>query len=146
MCLALFTHLGEHEIELTTKEPIRVKPYSVPFAKRKAIDEEVDKMLKAGIIEECTSEYNSPVVLVKKKDGSNRFCIDFRRLNTITKFDTEPMQNYEDIMAQVGGDKIFSKIDFSKGYWQIPMSPESKRYTAFTTSKGTFQFTRNPFG
>ena len=140
------TTLGEHKIELTTKEPIRVRPYPMPFAKRQAVQEEVDKMLEAGIIEPSRSEYNSPIVLVKKKDGSNRFCIDFRRLNSVTKFDTEPMENYEDIIARTGGDKVFSKLDFSKGYWQIPMEEGSKCFTTFATPNGSYQFCRNPFG
>ena len=79
------TNLGEHRIELTTKEPIRVKPYPMPYAKRQAVQEEVGKMLEAVIIEPSRSEYNSPIVLVRKKDGTNRFCIDFRRLNAVTK-------------------------------------------------------------
>ena len=140
------TSLGEHKIELTTNEPIRVRPYPMPYSKRQTVEDEVRKMLKAGIIESSTSEYNSPIVLVKKKDGSTRFCIDFRKLNAVTKFDPEPMDNYEDIIAKTGSDSVFSKFDFAKGYWQIPMAEESKRYTAFATPSGLYQFTRNPFG
>ena len=140
------TNLGEHRIELTTKEPIRVKPYPMPYAKRQPVQEEIGKMLEAGIIEPSRSEYNSPIVLVRKKDGTNRFCIDFRRLNAVTKFDTKPMDNYEDIIAKTGCDKVFSKLDFSKGYWQIPMAETSKPYTAFSTPSGSYQFRRNPFG
>ncbi len=140
------TNLGEHRIELTTKEPIRVRPYPMPYAKRQAVQEEVTKMLKSGVIEPSKSEYNSPIVLVKKKDGTNRFCIDFRKLNAVTKFDTEPMDNYEDIIAKTGCDKVFSKLDFSKGYWQIPMEEHSKPYTAFATPSGSYQFRRNAFG
>ena len=73
----------------TAKQPIRVKSYPKPYAKQKEVDKEVQKMLEAGVIEPSCSSYNSPIVLVKKKDGTNIFCIDFRRINAITKFDTE---------------------------------------------------------
>ena len=87
-------------------------------------------MLKAGIIEPCNSPYSSLVVLVKKRNGSMRFCIDFRRLNLVTEFDCEPMPNADDIMVKVTQDKYFSKIDLSKGIWQIPLAKESKPLTA----------------
>ena len=140
------TDLTEHKIELNTSAPIRVKQYPIPYAKREDIDKEVEMMLKYGVIEEATSEYNSPVVMVRKKDNSNRFCIDFRRLNAVTKFDTEPMGNIDDILAGLEADKYFTKIDLAKGYWQIPVEKESKHVTAFSTSKGTYQFIKMPFG
>ena len=105
------THLAEHRIETTTGEPARVKQYPVPYAVRNSIDEEVSKMLKADIIEPSTSAYNAPVLLVRKKDKTTRFCVDFRRLNSVTKFDTEPMGNIEDILTQFDKDVYFSKID-----------------------------------
>ncbi len=140
------TTLVKHKIDVTTKQPIRVKPYPMPYAKRKDVDDEVQKMLKANVIEESCSDYNSPIVLVKKKDGSNRFCIDFRQLNTVTKFDTEPMGSTEDIMAKLCDDKYFTKIDLAKGYWQIPMEEEAKPMTSFTTNNGSYQFRMMPFG
>ena len=77
-------------------------------------------MLEADVIEPAMSDYNSPIVLVKKKDGTNRFCVDFRRINLVTKFGTEPMGNPEDIISKLKDDKVFfSKIDLSKGFWQI---------------------------
>ena len=74
------TILAEHKINVTAKQPIRVKPYPMPFAKRKEVDKEIQKMLEAGVIEPICSSYNSLIVLVKTKDGTNRFCINFRRL------------------------------------------------------------------
>ena len=105
-----------------------------------------NNMLKYGVIEPSTSPYNSPVVLVRKKDNTYRFCIDFRRLNAITKFDTEPMGNQEDLIAKLRGDKYLTKLDLSKGYWQIPVAESSRPFTAFTTSEGSFQFKKLPFG
>jgi hypothetical protein len=140
------TSMAEHVIETSSENPIRVRPYPIPYAVRKKIDEEVSKMLKMGVIEPSCSPYNSPVVLVQKKDGSTRFCIDFRKVNTVTKFDTHPMGNPEDILANVKNDKYFTKIDLAKGYWQIPMEEKSKEKTSFVTPNGSYQFTRMPFG
>ena len=141
-----FTHLAEHRIETTTGEPVRVKQYPVPYAVRNSIDEEVSKMLKADIIEPSTSAYNAPVLLVRKKDKTTRFCVDFRRLNSVTKFDTEPMGNIEDILTRFDKDVYFSKIDLSKGFWQIPVAEDCRHMTAFTTSTGAYQFKKTPFG
>ena len=85
------TNLAEHKIEFKTKSPICVCPYPIPYAKRQEVEKEVQAMLEADVIEPAMSDYNSPIVLVKKKDGTNRFCVDFRRFNLVTKFDTEPM-------------------------------------------------------
>ena len=103
-------------------------------------------MLDAGVIEPSNSPYNSPIVIVKKKDGTNRFCIDYRRLNAVTKFDNEPMGNPEDIMTKLSKDKYFTKIDLTKGYWQIPVAESSKSMTAFSTPNGLYQFRMMPFG
>ena len=140
------TTVTTHRIETTTDIPICVKPYPMPYATRKNIEEEVQKMLDIGVIEPAISPYNSPIVLVKKKDDSIRFCIDFRKLNSVTKFDTHPMGNMEDILTKVAKDKFFTKIDLAKGYWQIPVEEESKPKTAFVTHSGAYQFTKMPFG
>ena len=82
--------MGEHRIEVTTDQPVRTKVYPLPYAVRELIQKEVNEMLRMGIIEPSNSTYNSSVVMVKKKDGSNRFCVDYRKLNAVTKFDIEP--------------------------------------------------------
>jgi hypothetical protein len=141
------TNLIQHKIHLTTSEPVRIKPYPVPFAVRETINNEIDDMLKLGVIEPSESPYSAPIVLVKKPDGSNRFCVDFRALNKITIFDPEPMNNQQDIFSQLTGDRYFSKLDLSKGYWQIRMRPEDKEKTAFVApDRGCFHFVRMPFG
>ena len=139
------TDLGEHRKELTTADPIRTKPYVMPYSKGKEVEEEVQKMLEMGVTEPSNSPYNSPIVVVKKKDNTNRFCIDFQRINAATKFDSEPMANSKDILAKLQKDQYFTKIDFSKGYWQIPMAKESKPVTAFSTTNGCYQFCKMPF-
>jgi len=85
------SNLGKHSIQVTRSEPIRSKAYPLPFATREAVDKELDAMLASGVIEPSTTSYASPIVVVKKHDGSNRICIDFRKLNKITIFDPEPM-------------------------------------------------------
>ena len=87
------------------------------YATQGVIKEEIEAILEADISEPSKAVYNSPVVIVRKKDGSNRFCIDFRRLNLVTQFDTEPMGNPEAIMAKLEPDRYFTKIHLSKGYW-----------------------------
>ena len=138
------TDLGEHRIELTTADPIRTKLYVMPHSKRREAEEKVQKMLEMGVIELSNSPYNSPIVIVKKKDNTNKFCIDFQRINTVTKFDSESMANSEDVLAKLQKDQYFTKIDFSKGYWQITMAKESKPITAFSMADGCYQFCKFP--
>ena len=141
------THLVEHKIVTTTSEPIRVKQYPIPYAKQVEIEDEVKKMVEAGIIEPSNSPYNSPIVLVNKSDGSKRFCIDLRRVNAITRFDSEPMPDSESIMTKASEGTYFTKMDLSKGFWQIPMEDSSKPMTAFSVpSMGSFHFKKMPFG
>ena len=141
------TNLIEYEMKLTTTDPIRSKPYAVPHAKRDLLKQEIEKMLRMGVIEKSSSSYASPVVLVPKADGSLRFCIDYRKLNSITIFDPEPIPNVEDLFSKLSSGKYFSKLDLAKGYWQIPVKQCDRDKTAFVTSEGgLFQFTVLPFG
>ena len=103
-------------------------------------------MLEADVIEKSNSPYSSPVVLVKKPDRAIRFCVDYRKQNRITVFDAEPMPSTNDIYAKLAGDKYFSKIDLSEGYWQIKMDDTSKDKTAFATPDGLYNFKTMPFG
>jgi len=110
------TTLVEHEINLTTNEPVRVKSHTLPLQMKATIREKVDKMLKMRVIESSDSPYAARVVIVMKKDGSNRFCIDYRQINRVTVFDAEPMPNAEDIFSRLSGLRYFSRLDLSKGY------------------------------
>ena len=140
------TELVKHEIKLTTSQPIRVKPYPIPFSQARVVEDEVRKMLASGVVEPSSSPYCAPLLLVRKSAGSNRPVVDFRLLNKATVFNAEPMPNPEAIFASLSGDKFFSKLDFTKGYWQIPMKDEDKEKTAFSSSLGLLQFRRMPFG
>ena len=82
-----------------------------------------------GVIEPSSAAYALPVVMVKKPDGSTRVCIDYRKLNSVTVFDPEPMLTAEGIFAKLAGDRYFSKFDLSKGYWQVPVHEEDRDLT-----------------
>ena len=131
---------------LITDQPVRTSPHRVPKSMESEVDEEIDSMLKLGIVEPSNSPYAHPIVIVKKPDGSNRFCVDFRRLNKLTVFDPEPMSNPQEMFASLAKSKYFTKLDLTKGYWQIPMRNEDTAKTAFLTPKGQHQFKYMPFG
>eukprot|EP00057_Strongylocentrotus_purpuratus_P000907 XP_001186509.2 PREDICTED: uncharacterized protein LOC754648 [Strongylocentrotus purpuratus] len=140
------TNLGKHDIKLVHKEPIKSKPYPLPHALRGKVKEEVQKMIDVGIVESSSSPYASPVVMVKKKDGTIRFCCDYRKLNQVTVTDAEPIPDQEGIFAKLSRAKYFTKIDLTKGYWQVPLTEEAKELTAFVTPDGLYQFRSMPFG
>ena len=140
------THVAEHRIQLIDNNPIRCKPYPIPHTMRDAVKSEVEEMCRLGVIERSDSPYSSPLLLVKKKDGTNRPVIDFRRINKVTVFDAESMPRVEDIYVKMATARYFSSIDFCKGYWQIPMAKEDREKTAFVTPFGLFQCVRMPFG
>ena len=103
-------------------------------------------MLSNGIIEPSTSEWSSPIVLVKKTDGTLRFCIDFRRLNSISEADAYPMPRIDNLIDCLGQAKYISTLDLTRGYWQVPLSENARAKTAFATQSGLYQFTVMPFG
>ena len=103
-------------------------------------------MLNAGVIEPASTELASPVVLVPKKDGSIRFCVDYRRLNAKTAADSYPLPGIDECIDSFGDAAVFTTLDSNSGYWQIPVAPEDCDKTAFTTHMGTFRHLRMPFG
>ncbi len=130
----------------TTGNPIHQRAYRSPLAKRQAIDAEIDKLLEMGIIRESSSPWAAPVLLVPKKDGELRFCIDYRRLNDITVKNRYPLPYVQDIFDQLGGATVFSTLDMRSGYHQIPLTEEAIPKTAFVCHRGQYEFTRVPFG
>ena len=102
-------------------------------------------MLLGGQIEPSDSPWASPVVLVTKKDGSTRFCVDYRRLNALTTKDGYPLPRIDDSLRLLGNQQWFSTMDLASGYWQVAMSPDAKRKVAFVTNEGLFQFGRCDF-
>ena len=140
------TSLTQHSIRLTAPGPIRQTCYRVPAKLIPALKQEVEAMLEAGVIVPSHSEWCSPVVLVPKKDGGLRFCVDFRKLNAISAFDPYPMPRVDDLVERLGKAKFLSTLDLCKGYWQVPLTPEAQELTAFRVPAGLFHFTVMPFG
>lgn len=140
------TSVMTHCIELTSQEPIRLRPYPIPFSLREKLRANIAEMMELGIIRKSTSPYSAPIVLVPKPDGSSRLCVDYRKLNKITISDPEPMVTSMDVFQKLGGDRYFSKIDLSKGYWQIPVREQDIQKTAFATPDGLYEFLKMPFG
>ncbi|KAK7934242.1 hypothetical protein WMY93_005138 [Mugilogobius chulae] len=141
-----FTSLVQHKIRLKKDAPVRQRSYRIPERLVPVLQKEIMLMLELGIIEVSSSEWCSPIVLVPKKDGSLRFCIDFRYLNAISNFDPYPMPRIDDLLEKVGGAAFITTLDLSKGYWQLALAPEAKELTAFRTPFGMYQFKVMPFG
>lgn len=138
-----------HSINTGQSAPIKQPLRRTPLSRRTIIQEEVDKMLKQEVIESSASPWASPVVLVKKKDGSYRFCIDYRKLNDVTIKDSYPLPRIDDTLDALQGNsstRYFSTLDLASGYWQVAMNPADAPKTAFTTPEGLFQFKTMPFG
>ena len=140
------TDLVQHDIVTTTETPIKQAVRRTPFHLQEAAKAEVDRMLEKGVIEPSCSPWASPVVLVKKKDGSLRYCIDYRKLNAVTKKDSYPLPRIDESLDALGKAKFFSTLDLASGYWQIELSPDAKEKSAFCTAQGLFQFCVMPFG
>ncbi|XP_078492084.1 uncharacterized protein LOC144747728 [Ciona intestinalis] len=138
--------LVEHVISLTSDKPVRSKPYAVPFHVRKSLREDIQEMLDTGIIRPSSSPYASPVVMVRKKDGTNRICIDYRKLNNLTVFDPEPMTTAKEVFNTLCDDQYFSTIDLTKGYWQVKVAEDDIKKTTFVTPDGCYEFCKMPFG
>jgi len=106
------THLIEHKVELTENESVKNTPYPIPYNMQEVIDKEIDDMLAMGVKEHSEAPYASPLVLVKKPDGSYRVCVNFKELNKITVFDPEPMMSQDDIFPKLSGSQFYSTFDF----------------------------------
>lgn len=137
----------EHRINLTPgSKPIHLNPYRAGPERRKIMTDHINDQLKAGVIEPAVSEWASPVLLVPKKDGTLRFCIDYRRLNAITIPDTYPLPRMDDSIDSLGNAKVFTTLDALWGYWQVPLAEQDRDKTTFTSHMGTYRYTRMPFG
>ena len=136
----------EHEIDTGDSLPIRCAPRRMSPQKMKKEEECVTEMLTGGQIEPSDSPWSSPVVLVTKKDGGTRFCVDYRRLNNDTVKDAYHLPRIDDTLDMLAGKQWFSTLDLASGYWQVSLSQEARVKTAFATHSVLFLFPVMPFG
>ncbi|GFW23847.1 retrovirus-related Pol polyprotein from transposon 297 [Trichonephila clavipes] len=140
------TNLVEHEIQLVSDQPVSTKPYRMSHRQNEILKNEINRMLKLGIIEVGESGYMSPMILVEVAGKEPRPCIDYRKLNGIIRTEYFPLPNIEERVEKVSAAKFITVLDLSKGYWQIPLSKTAQRYAAFCTSFGTYRPLRMSFG
>ena len=140
------TDAVEHTIDTGDSSPIRCAPRHMSPQKIKQEDACVEEMLSGGQIEPSDSPWSAPVVLVTKKDGGTRFCVDYRRLNLTTVKDAYPLPCIDDTLDMLADKKWFSTLDLGSGYWQVSLSPDARCKTAFATHSGLFQVRVMPFG
>ncbi|GFY26680.1 retrovirus-related Pol polyprotein from transposon 412 [Trichonephila clavipes] len=140
------TTVTQHRIDTADHPPIKQHPRRLPFAKQEEVGTLLREMQENDIIEPSSSPWASPIVLVRKKDGSTRFCVDYRKLNDVTKKDSYPLPRIDDTLDTLSGHKWFSTLDLKSGYWQVEIHPEDREKTAFTSGQGLWQFKVMPFG
>ena len=137
----------DFEIEtLPGAAPISIAPYRMAPLELKELKKQLEELLEKGFIRPSISPWGAPVLFVKKKDGSLRLCIDYRQLNKITIKNRYPLPRIDDLLDQLRGATVFSKIDLRSGYWQLRIAESSIPKTAFRTRYGHYEFTVMPFG
>ena len=135
-----------HKIELTDDVPVTSKPYRTPHSKTVEMDNEVKRLLKAGIINYSNSSYASPCLVVYKKSRKPRLVVDYRKLNKKVRPIQYPIPHLENSLQLLGGNQYFSSLDLLAGYHQIPLDKNDQHKTAFTTGRGLYEYCRVPFG
>ena len=140
-----YTDVITHKIDTDDTATIRQYPRRFPYAYREEVSKQISEMLQQGVIQQSNSPWASPIVLVKKKDGKFRFCVEYHKLNAATKRDAHPLPRIDDLLDSLK-DQIFSTLNLRSGYWQIGMSHVDCEKTAFITPEELWEFLRMPFG
>ena len=140
------TQMVKHTIDTGNSKPIKLPPRRLPIHQKQIAEQEINTMLEKGVIEPSNSPWAAPIVLVKKRDGSTRFCVDYRKLNAVTVKDAYPLPRIDESLDTLAGAKYFCTLDLASGYWQVVMDESDKQKTAFATHKGLYQFKVMPFG
>lgn len=138
--------MAEHTINTGDAAPVFLPRRRYSKAEEEIIWTEVEKLLKAGVIEPCAGPWGAAVVLVKKKDGSWRFCTDYRMLNKVTRRDVYPLPRVDEALDALGTASYFLTMDLTSGFWQIPIAEADRDKTGFLTRKGLFRYTKMPMG
>ena len=136
----------KHEIPTGNAPPIRQAVRRMPPQRRQEVQELLARMLKDNVIQPSSSPWAAPVVLVRKKNGSFRFCVDYRRLNEVTRKDAYPLPRIDDTLDTLAGSTMFTTLDLLSGYWQVEVAEADRAKTAFCTMEGLYEFSVMPFG
>lgn len=141
-------NIEPQRVRLTSDLPVSLRAYKTSPKQQEEIDNQIKDLLKANIIKESSSPYSAPVTLAYKKDENkkNRLCIDFRKLNKLTKADAEPLPLVETLIEKLAQSTYFSKLDMASGYWHIPIHPDDTEKLAFATTNALYEWLRLPFG
>lgn len=140
------TNATSLKIRCVSDEPVVYRSYRVAEPEKQVLRQIIQELLDNKIIRESDSLYASPVILIKKKSGEHRMCIDFRKLNAITVKDKYPMPLINDQIDKLGGNRYFTGLDLASEYYQVPVDDESTEKTAFVAPEGHYEFLRMPFG
>ena len=140
------TDIVQHRIFTGDHPPIRQQVRRLPPSRRNEVKQLLQEMQENNVIQPSNSPWASPIVLVRKKDGSTRFCVDFRKVNATTRKDAYPLPRVEDTLDALTGSKWFTTLDLISGYWQVEVDPKDREKTAFCTTEGLFEFRVMPFG
>ena len=140
------TSIIQHKIDTGHARPIKQPPYRVSQQQRAEIDKHIANMLEQDVIRVSSSPWSSPIVLVKKKDGTTRFCVDYRKLNAVTRKDSYPLPRIDDAIDSLSGSNYFTTLDLQSGYHQVAMHPASRDKTAFISHAGLFEYNVMSFG
>ncbi|XP_044146846.1 uncharacterized protein LOC122935145 [Bufo gargarizans] len=136
----------QHSIPIGTPPPSKERYRPVPPTLYQQVKKMVQDMKTANVIQDSHSPWAAPLVLVKNKDGTIHFCMDYCKINNVTHKDAYPLPRIEESLAALGSSAYFSTLDLTSGFWQVPMAPEDEEKTAFTTPMGLFKFNYMPFG
>ena len=141
------TNVVSMKIDTGNHPPVKQKPYRTPFAERPMVEQQLADMLSAGVVSPSSSPWASPIVIVPKKDGTKRVCVDYRKgVNRVFVQNSYPLPNIDDIFASMGQARVFSCLDLKNGYHQIEIDPRDRPKTAFVCHAGLFEFNVMPFG
>lgn len=140
------TKLVTHKIRTSDETPICQRAYRTSPAMKTEIHRQVEELKQQDVVEDSQSPWASPVVMVKKKDNTYRFCVDYQKLNSVTITDSHPLPRVDDSLDALSGSHFFSTMDLSSGYWQVELHPADREKTAFSTGDGLYQFKVMPMG
>ena len=139
------THTVKHRICTTEDGPVRAAYRRIPPPQFEEVKAHINDLIQQGIVRHSQSEYASPIVICKKKNGNIRMCVDYRRLNTKTRKDAFPLPGVDEIFYHLTGAKYFSTVDFKSAYNQVEIDESDQHKTVFTTPMGLYEYTKMPY-